>query len=95
MLQERAVVAKPFLDWKGTATLTWTSNDPTDTITGYRLYWTIIADDKPFQGPVDMGNVTSIDLAGLMKGATYYFYITAYNAVGESPRSNIVSKEIK
>lgn len=95
MLQELAVVSKPFLDWKGAATLTWLANNPNENVTGYRLYWTIIAGDRTFQGPVDMGNVTAIDLTGLMKGATYYFYITAYNAVGESPRSNVVSKEIK
>ena len=88
-------VNPPFTQWKGDAILSWQPNAPEDKVLGYKLYWTIIADDRTFQGPVDMGNVTSIDLTGLMRGATYYFYITAYNESGESPRSNVVSKGFK
>jgi hypothetical protein len=37
---------------------------------------------------IDVGNVTSLDLGGLVNGTQYYFAVSAYNAVAESLPSN-------
>ena len=38
-----------------------------------------------------MGNVTSYDDNALTNGTTYYYQVSAVNAIGEGPRSNEVS----
>lgn len=82
--------APPVSSVMGTATLTWTANAASDNVIGYSLYWAVEPDK--WQAPIKLGNVTQVELSNILKGATYYFAITAYNSVGESVKSNTVSK---
>lgn len=68
------------------AALAWDTNANT---TGYRLHYG--AASRSYTVSVDTGNVTSYTVSSLVPGATYYFAVSAYNAVGESPLSNEVS----
>lgn len=74
------------------AELTWQPNKPEDNVLGYTLYWSV--DGTVWQKPIKLGNRTTAGVTNILKGATYYFYITAYNEHGESLPSNIVSKEV-
>lgn len=79
----------PVVTMTGSATLTW--NDPGDkSITGYRVYWGL--KDGEWQESILIAPGTTVTFNGLLKGATYYFSITAVNSAGESPKSNVVNK---
>jgi parallel beta-helix repeat protein len=69
-------------------TLTW--NPPTSPgsfpITNYMIYRGTVSGGQSFLTKV--GNVTQHVDTGLTNGQTYYYYITAFNGVGEGPRSN-------
>jgi len=53
-------------------------------VTGYRLYYS--KENGNFSTNVDVGNVTrySLDALPLKEGITYYFAVTAYNAISET-----------
>jgi fibronectin type 3 domain-containing protein len=71
--------------------LTW--NAPTSNggsaITGYRVYRGTASGGETLL--TTLGNVTSWTDASALSGTTYYYKVTAVNAVGESPRSNELS----
>lgn len=94
MLAELAAIppAVPPVALTGDAVLTWTPNTETD-LAGYKLYWGLKAGE--WQTPIDLpGQRGSLNLSGILKGATYYFSLTAYDTSGnESEKSNIVSKQ--
>lgn len=74
------------------ATLNWTPNTEAN-LAGYKLYWGLEA--GKYQKPIDLGKVTHLPLSNLLKGATYFFVVTAYNIAGkESGFSNEVSKSL-
>lgn len=70
--------------------LSWTApeSDGGSPITGYRVYdWTQGSSPAVVANP----SGTSTTVPGLTNGNTYYFEVTAVNAVGESPLSNEIS----
>src|SRR2546427_2590199 len=73
-------------------TLAWDPNTETD-LSGYKLYYGPASGSYP--SSVDVGNLTSYTLSGLLEGRIYYFAVTAYNlSLGESGFSNEVNKAI-
>ena len=83
----------------GTATLSWTAptlNDNGTALTdlaGFKVHYGTSPGAHPLT--IDAGNVTTIQVASLAAGHTYYFVVTAYNAAGiESDPSNEGSKTI-
>jgi hypothetical protein len=77
----------------GDAVLTW--EPPIDGVTvGYWLYWGV--ESGKYVNPIQIPLVTSLHLPVLLKGATYYFALVAFDAKGRhSLFSNEASKEIK
>src|SRR5262249_42657936 len=68
--------------------LTWTNNATNQT--GFKVYES--ADGVHFTLIATVGaNVTSCSWTGASAGNTYTFYVTPYNAVGESAHSNASS----
>jgi uncharacterized repeat protein (TIGR01451 family) len=68
--------------------LAWTAptNNGGSAITSYNVY-------RSWSGTsagIAVGNVTSYTDGGLTNGTSYTYQITAFNAVGESPRSNAI-----
>jgi hypothetical protein len=83
----------------GTATLSWTAptlNDNGTALTdlaGFKIHYGTSPGVHPLT--IDAGNVTTIQVASLTTGHTYYFVVTAYNTAGiESDPSNEGSKTI-
>src|SRR3989441_2919968 len=69
-------------------TLAWDPNTDPDLV-GYKLYYG--TSSRSYQFSVDVGNVTSYRIAGLLEGQIYYLATTAYNVRGiESYFSNEV-----
>src|SRR2546422_606574 len=82
----------PALSSAAQVTLAWDPNTETD-LAGYKLYYG--PSSGSYQSSVDVGNLTSYTLSGLLEGRIYYFAVTAYNlSLGESGFSNEVSKAI-
>ena len=79
----------------GNVTLTWAANAEPD-LAGYKIYVGTNSGTYGFPGsPFAAGKVTSYTVAGLPKGQTYVFAISAYdNAGNESPLSAEVSKSL-
>jgi hypothetical protein len=78
----------------GYVTLTWSppSSDGGSPITGYNVYRGMSSggeDATPIQTLA--GNVQTYTDPGLTNTVTYYYQVTATNAVGESPKSNEVN----
>lgn len=74
----------------GMAKLTWDANTESD-LAGYKVYWG--TSSGTYGSPLDVKNVTSLDVVNLTAGQAYYFAVTAYST-GESGFSNEVSKSI-
>src|SRR5207245_9008613 len=73
-------------------TLAWDPNTEPD-LAGYKLYYG--TSSGPYQFSVDVGNLTSYTLSGLLEGRIYYFAATAYNSsLGESGFSNEAIKAL-
>src|SRR3989475_10070148 len=82
----------PALSSAAQVTLAWDPTTETD-LAGYKLYYGTSSGSYP--SSVDVGNLTSYTLSGLLEGRTYYFAATAYNLnLNESGFSNEVSKAI-
>lgn len=60
-------------------TVAWSASTIGD-VAGYRLYEGVAP--RTYTNSVDVGNATSVRVAGLVAGATYYFAVTAYDAQG-------------
>jgi hypothetical protein len=75
--------------------LTWTppSNDGGSAITGYNVYRGNSAGSEVFLAAV--GNLTTYKDTATSRGTTYYYFVTAVNAIGESPASNGASATAK
>src|SRR5438876_3514089 len=82
----------PALSSAAQVTLAWDPNTETD-LAGYKLYYGLSSGSYP--SSVDVGNLTSYTLSGLLEGQIYYFAATAYNSsLGESGFSNEASKAL-
>jgi len=62
------------------------------TITNYRIYRGTASGTETLL--TTLGNVSTYTDTGVAVGTTYYYYVTAVNAVGESNRSNEVSATV-
>lgn len=70
-------------------TLEWDPNRETN-LAGYRLYYGTAS--RTYETRIDVGNVTTYRLTGLLDGVTYYLAVTAYDQQGrESDYSNEVT----
>jgi len=56
--------------------LIWNSNEEAD-LSGYKIYYGTSSGN--YGSPIDVGNVTSFELSGLIEGITYYMALTAYD----------------
>lgn len=59
--------------------------DSVENATGYKVYYGEVPDQ--YTTHVDVGDHTEYRVDGLTPERTYYFAVTAYNTVGESPYS--------
>ncbi len=74
----------------GQANLAWDPPDISTDVTGYMIHYGTAS--GTYSQAIDVGNTTSYTVSNLIDGQTYYFAVTAYNAVGyESVYSNEVS----
>lgn len=75
--------------------LTWSApkDQGTAPITGYKIYRSTVPGMETFVTSV--GNTTYYIDDGLVAGTTYYYKVSAVNAVGESPKSNEDSAKAK
>ena len=73
----------PALSSAAQVTLAWDASTGPD-LAGYKLYYGTSSGSYPFS--VDVGNVTSYTLSGLLEGQIYYLAATAYNvSLNEKP----------
>ena len=74
----------------GQANLAWDPPDISTDVTGYMIHYGTAS--GTYSQAIDVGNTTGYTVSNLIDGKTYYFAVTAYNAVGyESVYSNEVS----
>lgn len=85
----------------GATTLSWTEptqNEDKSALTdlvGYRVYFGTAMNDLANKVNIASPEMTNYAISGLIRGATYYFSITAVNSRGEeSALSNIASQVI-
>lgn len=78
-----AALGAPVLALGGTQSITLTWDPSSDlTVTGYNIYHGVTS--RTYTNMVDAGNVTSVTIAGLVEGTSYFIAATAYNPrVGE------------
>jgi uncharacterized repeat protein (TIGR02543 family) len=77
----------------GNVTLAWDPPDVSTDVTGYKIRYGTASGS--YSRVIDVGKSTSSTIISLIDGQTYYFIVTAYNALGyESYYSNEVSKLI-
>lgn len=73
-----------FLSWDA-------ATDNESGIKGYKVYYG--ASSETYLSPIDVGNHTSYELAGLTNGVTYFIAVSAYDyAENEGPKSTEVSE---
>ncbi len=74
---------------QSSVTLAWNASTSSD-VTGYNLYYGGASQTYTNMKPV--GNMTNTTISSLLRGGTYYFSVTAIDAVGlESPNSNEIT----
>jgi Bacterial Ig domain/Fibronectin type III domain len=67
--------------WGSSAvTLAWDANTETN-LAGYKVYYGPAS--GLYTNTVDVGNITTNRVTGLVEGVTYYFAVTAYNSSGQ------------
>jgi hypothetical protein len=77
----------------GQANLAWDPPDISTDVTGYMIHYGTAS--GAYSQTVDVGNTTSYTVSNLSDEQTYYFAVTAYNAVDyQSVYSNEVSKSV-
>ena len=69
-------------------TLAW---DAEREVVGYRLHYSTASGNGNYTQIRDVGNTTTVTVSRLTAGQIYFFFVTAYNAFGESLPSNEVS----
>jgi hypothetical protein len=70
-------------------TLAWNSS-PAEKLLGYRIYYGTAR--GKYSGSIDVGNVTTNKISGLVSNVTYFFTVTCYTKKGEeSAFSNEIS----
>ncbi len=74
----------------GSATLTWSepADDGGSAITGYRIYRGMMVDGL---GIVEDATEMQYTDTGLQNGQTYYYAVSALNAVGEGDKTEVIS----
>ena len=78
----------------GTVTLNWLANTESD-LAGYKIYRGTVSGSYGSPIAVLSNTATTHTVSALQSGTTYFFVITAYDAVGnESGYSNEVSKSV-
>ncbi len=88
LLLSPALAAQVQLAWD--APTTNADNTPLTDLAGYKIYYGQASGS--YDDVIDVGNVTSFVVSGLVEGKTYYFAATAYDFSGnESDFSNEVS----
>lgn len=74
-------------------TLAWDAS-PGSAISGYRLYEG--GASRTYTNVIDVGNSTSVTVSNLVIGVTYFFAVSAYDAVGlESDLSSEITYTVK
>lgn len=103
IVESSAIVAPPVVTPSGDkdVTLSWDSS-PSE-VNGYKIYYAVDSSQQPFLGtgaaegdsPIDVGNVLTSTVTGLVDDKVHYFAVVAYDAAGnESSYSNIVESPI-
>lgn len=82
---------EPSRKGQGVAELEWKAAEDTR-VEGYKVHRGTVP--GKYTTYVDVGNRTSCRAENLRNGTTYYFAISSYGTVGESPLSQEVSKTI-
>ena len=67
----------------GTINLVWNPNTEPD-VAGYKVYYGTAP--RTYGPGIDVANVTSYSLTGLIKGQKYYIVVTAYNRSKQESR---------
>lgn len=76
----------------GTVTLGW-NRSPDSSVAGYNIYSG--GASQSYTNMVSLGNVTNFTVSGLVSGSTYFFSVTAVDALGlESPFSNETTYQV-
>lgn len=76
----------------GSVTLAWNASSNTAAVT-YNVYYG--GTSQTYTNMISFGNVTNATVSGLVPGSTYYFSVTAVDALGmESPFSNETSYSV-
>ncbi len=92
LLFNPALAATPAAPAGESINLTWDPS-PDAAVTGYNIYYGVTSGVYP--NAINVGNVTSATISGLIAGTTYYFAATAYYADGmEGMFSNEISYTI-
>lgn len=86
----------PAADKQPDVHLEWDPNDPSEHVTGYRIYWRqqgLPIFTNNIDVVIDANGVVKTDVVinGLKQKTTYEFVVTAYNDFGESQPSVMVS----
>jgi len=71
-------------------TLSWQPS-PSLAIAGYRLYSGVVS--GLYLSSVEVGNLTTNTVVGLVRGTTYFFAITAYDTNGSSGKNSAPSRK--
>src|SRR5687767_233169 len=70
-----------------TVSVAWNPNGSEDAVTGYNLYYGVTGNAP---NKIILGTQTSTTISGVQPALTYFFYVTAVNASGESDPSELV-----
>lgn len=80
-----SVPGSPPTSIQHSVTLAWDRNDPSEGVTGYRIYWG--TSTGTHNNKVEVGDAATATIA-LPARADYFFVATAYNPAGESLTSD-------